>query len=92
MSAAAAMLRDPDAAHDAQVQREIDAEQDGRRAGRLGLGAGLAAGLYGRELAAFTKGFLAGAAERAVADDRKRARRPCLGCDCGGIGRCLDHG
>lgn len=80
---------DPDRAYDDLRQREVDAEQEGLRAGRLGLGAGLSSDLYGRELAAFTRGFITGASERAVADDRKRARRVCLGCTCNGVGQCI---
>lgn len=81
---------DPDRVYDDLRQREVDAFEEGRRAGRLGLGAGLSTHYFGRELKEWMRGFTEGAAERAESD-RKRARRVCLGCTCGGVGRCLDH-
>lgn len=91
---AAAVRRhiDEDTAYEDLRQRWVDAFEQGKRAGRLGLGAGLSTQYWGRELREWMQGFNEGAAEHAVAEDRKRARRACLGCNCGGVGRCLDAG
>lgn len=79
---------DPDTAYDALRQRWVDAYEEGRRAALLGLGAGLSSQYIGRELKEWMAGYADGGARRAV-DSVKRARRSCLGCNCGGMARCV---
>lgn len=83
--------RHEDDAHDAGVQRVVDAFVEGRQAGLANVRAGANPHAMGTEAAKeWERGRAAVEAQARAEDLKRRARRSCEQCDCGGKGLCRD--